>query len=81
MKGKRKDAPLLAYFESEIQEVRETFKTITIRWQADSKIPTIRGKWRRMDDGRIEARYTRDELAKCLEFFEVLEQGNGQREY
>lgn len=74
---KRKAAPLLDYFKSDIQEVRENFKKITIRWKKDSKIPTIGGKWRRMDDGRIEAMYTRDELAKCLEVYEVITGENG----
>jgi hypothetical protein len=41
----------------------DNFKTITIRWPAGSKMPTIRGKWKRLPDGRIEATYTRDELA------------------
>lgn len=53
------------------------FRTITIRWKKDSKVPTIRGKARRMDDGRIEATYTRDELAKCLEIYEIITGENG----
>jgi len=61
--------PLIYTFD--ILEVRDTFKTITIRWQKESKIPTIRGKWKRLDDGRIEAFYTHDELEKLLEVYEL----------
>jgi len=48
------------------------FSTITIRWKKGSKFPTIRGQWKRLPDGRIEARYTRDELAICQEKFEAI---------
>lgn len=40
-------------------------KNITIRWQKKSGLPTIRGKWKRLDDGRIEANYTQDEMKTC----------------
>jgi len=71
IKNKRPYLPLFAYFASDIQEINENFKTITIRWEKESKIPTIRYKWYRLEDGRIQAIYTRDELAKCLEVYEI----------
>ena len=51
---------------------QSTFKTITIRWERGSKMPTMRGKWKRLSDGRILAMYTRAELAQCLEVCEAI---------
>jgi hypothetical protein len=42
------------------------FKSMTVRWPLNSKIPAIHGKWTRHPDGRIEAVYTAGELACCL---------------
>lgn len=55
-----------------IVEGRQNFKTITIRWEQGLKMPTPRGNWKRLADGRIEATYTRDDLRVCLEVFEVV---------
>jgi hypothetical protein len=63
--------PLLAFISDDILDGSTTFKTITIRWKRGSKMPTIRGQWIRLPDGRIEAIYTRDELAQCLKIFEL----------
>ena len=49
-----------------------TFKKITIAWPADLSIPTPRGKWMRLADGRILATYTPQELAICLKVLEVI---------
>lgn len=49
----------------------QSFREITIRWPCGSNIPTIRGKWKRLADGRIEATYTRAELAKCFEMRQI----------
>jgi hypothetical protein len=46
-------------------------KTITIRWPAGSKFPTIRDKWKCLPDGRIEATYTQDELEQCRKVHEL----------
>jgi hypothetical protein len=48
--------------------------TITIRWKKGSNFPTIRGKWKRLADGRIEAKYSRAELEICRKTFETLEE-------
>lgn len=63
--------PLLAFISDDILDGNATFKTITIRWEHGSKMPTIRGQWKRLPDGRIEATYTRAELAQCLKVFEL----------
>jgi len=47
-------------------------KKITIRWEKDSKFPTIRGQWKRLKDGRIEATYTADELEQCRKTYESI---------
>ena len=39
---------------------------ITLLWPADAKVATIKGHWRRLDTGQIEATYTRDQLELCL---------------
>ncbi len=63
--------PLLAFISDDILDGNATFKTITIRWEHGSKMPTIRGQWIRLPDGRIEATYTRDELKQCLSLFDL----------
>lgn len=55
-----------------ILEGGKPFRVITVRWPRESNVPTIRGQWRRLSDGRIEATYTRDELQKCFELAEIL---------
>ena len=62
-----------------IFEVKHNFKTITIRWPRDSKVPTISGKWQRLPDGRIEATYTRAELEQCMMIFEVTQSADQTR--
>jgi len=72
-------APLpLLQFTNEILEAKNTFKTITIRWERGSKMPTIRDKWKILPDGRIEATYTHDELAQCLRVFELVDFSSSQ---
>jgi hypothetical protein len=39
---------------------------LTVVWPAGAKVPTVRGHWRRLGTGEIEAAYTREELALCL---------------
>lgn len=39
---------------------------LTLIWPADALVATIAGHWQRLPDGRIEAAYTRAELALCL---------------
>jgi hypothetical protein len=56
-----------------ILEGGQPFKTITIRWKQGLKMPVIRGKWQRLDDERIQAVYTRDDLRVCLEVFEAIQ--------
>jgi hypothetical protein len=56
----------------QVKSISGDFKTITIRWKAGVNFPAIRNKWQRLPDGRIEATYTRDELAHCLEVFELI---------
>lgn len=63
--------PLLAFISDDILDGNPTFKTITIRWERGSNMPTIRGQWIRLPDGRIETTYTRDELGQCLKVFEL----------
>lgn len=48
------------------------FKTITIRWPADTEVPTVHGKWQRLANGRIQAVYAPDELAICLKIAEII---------
>lgn len=55
-----------------IVEGSKPFKVITIRWPRDLKMPTPRGQWQRLEDGKIQASYTRDELRVCLEIFEAI---------
>ena len=43
-------------------KVPENWKTITIRWPSKPGIPCVAGNWRRLSDGRVEARYAREEL-------------------
>lgn len=50
----------------------QNFKTITIRWRRGLKMPVIRGQWQRLEDERIQAVYTRDDLRVCLEVFEAI---------
>ncbi len=42
---------------------------IEIRLPADSKFPTVKDRWQRLPDGRIEANYNSAELATCLSVF------------
>jgi hypothetical protein len=35
-------------------------------WPAGAKVPAVRGHWRRLGTGEIEATYTREELAVCM---------------
>ena len=37
-----------------------------IPWPADAKIGVMRDRWSRLEDGRIQAHYTRAELALML---------------
>jgi len=62
--------PLFLLNGAKVFELKSTFKTITILWPRDSKMPTIRGKWKRSSYGRILATYTRDELERCFQIFE-----------
>jgi hypothetical protein len=79
MNTKRQDIPLFAQAAPDIFGVNNNFKTITIRWPVGSKIPAIRGKWKRLEDGRIEAIYTREELRICLEKYELLADTKGTK--
>jgi hypothetical protein len=65
---------LLNSGQEEIFHPRDNFKTIRILWPRDSKVPTIRGKWTRMRDGRILATYTPEELEQCLKTFEATQE-------
>ncbi len=48
---------------------KRTFKMVSIVLEVDSKMPTIRGQWLRLPNGRIKAWYTPEEYEKCLELF------------
>jgi len=50
---------------------KTTFKIITIVLESGSKMPTIHGKWERLPDGRVRARYTPDEYELCMQVFEA----------
>jgi hypothetical protein len=50
----------------------DEFKVITIRWPVGSKIPVIRGKWKRLLDGSAQATYVPAELAVCLMLKDLL---------
>ena len=39
---------------------------VTLRIPRDSQLPTIDGQWRRMEDGTIEASYTRHQLIEAV---------------
>jgi hypothetical protein len=39
---------------------------LTVVWPAGAKVPTVRGHWRRLGTGELEAAYTREELALCM---------------
>lgn len=39
---------------------------VVLTWPALARVPTIGGQWRRLEDGRIEAEYTPEELYLCL---------------
>ena len=43
-------------------DVGKTDETVTIIYPADTHCVTMHGKWRRLEDGRIEATYTLGEL-------------------
>lgn len=45
---------------------RDHPKRVALIWPASAHVPTIAGKWRRLEDGRIEAEYTPEELYFCL---------------
>ncbi len=49
-----------------------SFKSITLRWPRNAKVPTIHGKWKRLPDGRIEAIYDPNELRICLMLAEII---------
>lgn len=49
-----------------LPETEVTEPPVLIVWPADAQVATIAGKWKRRDDGQIEASYTRDELKLCL---------------
>jgi len=68
--------PLLSFISDDILEGNATFKTIKIRWKVGVNMPTIRGKWKRLSDGRIEATYTSYELKQCIELFELITNPN-----
>ena len=51
---------------------KRTFNVITVVLSANSQMPVIRGKWERLQSGRIRARYTPDEYAQCLKLLEVI---------
>lgn len=68
MKAKQYELPMYA----DTPDTKADTKTITIRWPAGSKFPTVRGKWKRLKDGRIEATYTQDELEQCQKTFETI---------
>ena len=51
---------------------KRKFTMITIVLPVGSKMPTIPGKWERLPDGQIRARYTPDEYSRCLTLFEVI---------
>ena len=51
---------------------RKPFSRITIVLPVGSKMPTIRGKWKRLPDGQIRATYTPAEHAECLKIFELI---------
>jgi len=51
---------------SELRGRLASLEPVTIVWPADSPVPTVGGKWRRLPSGEIEAGYTREELALCL---------------
>jgi hypothetical protein len=48
------------------------FKTITIRWPADTQMPVVHGKWQRLTDGRIQAVYDPLEFSICKSLLELL---------
>lgn len=48
------------------------FTTLTVRWPAATRIPTVHGKWQRLSDGRIQAVYAPDEFALCIAVAELL---------
>jgi hypothetical protein len=50
----------------------DEFKAITIRWPVESKMPVIRGKWKRLPDGSAQATYVPAELAVCLMLKDLL---------
>ncbi len=60
--------------DRQIINARKKFKSITILWPGDTRVPTIRGKWQRMKDGRVLATYTPDELEQCLKISEALDE-------
>lgn len=39
---------------------------VVLTWPALARVPTVGGHWRRLEDGRIEAEYTPEELYLCL---------------
>jgi hypothetical protein len=63
--------PLFSLISDDIVDGGHAFETITIRWPADTKIPTVRDQWQRLPDGRIEATYTRVELEICFKVFDL----------
>lgn len=43
-------------------EIPANFKQVTIRWPNRPGVAVMRGTWKRLPDGRIEATYTREEM-------------------
>lgn len=42
---------------------------VVLRLPSDSKLPTVRGQWRRLEDGRLEAGYDLEQLAIVLSLY------------
>ena len=59
----------LERYEAAYDELRATpatWQQVTLLWPKDSPVPTIGGKWHRLASGKIQATYTREELALSL---------------
>ena len=50
---------------------RNPWKNIMVVLDVDSKMPTVAGKWKRLQGGRIKATYTLEEYLLCLRVFEA----------
>ena len=56
---------------------KKKINRITLLLSADSRMPTIRGKWKRLADGKIRAWYTPEELKQCTDILKTLQQPSG----